>query len=403
MGFSLGRSTIGAAAVMQVLNRKKQVSPRLHRPPSRIWQVLFVPFRRIVLPLVLRGRRIARRLRLDVCIIEGKEAVGGEPLSVFCAGASSYPLQLAFGDNRRKHYEGRVWLWNLRRAIREKGQGCALLLVTVRRPYLRLMRPGNSFVIPAWVRGEIAIPLGPSVTKQKSVKSDLRRIRKNQLEFVVTKDPEQFNDFYHHMYVPHITQAHGRSAFIWRLEAMARKFEECELLLVRKKEQSIAGILITYAKPTPRLWSLGVLNGDRRYLKDGAIGALLSFTFEHLERNGHRVADFGLTRPFLDDGGLRYKKKWGLTIVGTSSDCFVLEILSPTPGACAFLRSHPFIFCDRGALSGAIFVDSGWTSSPEELQRINLQHSIPGIAKLRLYRLVEASAVEIEAIPWEPH
>ncbi len=385
------------------MKRRKRVSSRLYRLPSRISQVLLVPFRRVVLPLLLRGRRIARRLRLDICIVEGNEAVGGEPLSVFCAGASSYLLQLAFGDNRHKRYQRRVWLWNLRRAIREKGQGCALLLVTVRRPYLRLMRRGNSFVIPAWVRGEVAIPLGPFVTKQESVKSDLRRIRKNQLEYVVTKDPKQFDDFYHHMYVPHITQAHGRSAFIWRLEAMARKFEECELLLVRRKEQSIAGILISYANPTPRLWTLGVLNGDRKYLKEGAIAALVCFTFEHLARTGHRVADIGLTRPFLGDGGLRYKKKWGATIVGASSGCFVLEILSPTPGACAFLRSHPFIFCDRGALSGAIFVDSGWTSTPEELQRIHLRHSIPGIAKLRLYQLVEAGAVEIDAIPWEPH
>jgi hypothetical protein len=330
--------------------------------------------------------------------VEGSEATSEQPLSVLCASVGSYPLDLVFGDSYRKHPVGRTWLWNLPRAVREKGRGCALALIGVRNPYLRLVNLTNGFVIPAWVRGEVDLPLGTAVLSKSSVKSDLRRIRKNRLQFCVTRDLKHFHDFYHRMYVPYITEAHGRSAFIWPYEAMKSEFDNCELLLIDKEGQSIAGILITYAKKTPRLWSLGVRDADRRHVEEGAVTALFYFSFRHLEKNGHRVADVGLSRPFLDDGVIRYKRKWGVRIVGTSTDWFVLKLLSSTPGARGFIRSHPFIFRSGDGLSGAIFVDSAWTSSPEELERIHLRHSIPGLARLRLYRLLDARAVEIDAV-----
>lgn len=356
-----------------------------------------VPIRRILLPLVRRPRRIIRRLRPELWLVEGNEATSGRPLSVLCAGVGSYLLELAFGDSYRKRPAGRVWLWSLSRAVKEKGRGSALALIGVRGPYLRLVNLANSFLIPHWVRGEVDIPLGPSVLSNSSVKSDLRQIQKHQLHFSITKDPEHFHEFYHRMYVPYISAVHGQSAFIWPYEAKKSEFGHCELLLVTKEGQSIAGILISYEKPTPRLWSLGVRDADRRHVKEGAVTALFYYSFMHLESHGYRVANVGLSRPFLDDGVLRYKKKWGVRIVGASADCFVLKVLSDTPGACGFFGSHPFIFRDGDALSGAIFIDTASAPSPEELQRIHQRYSIPGLAKLGLYQLDDAGAVEIDA------
>jgi hypothetical protein len=356
------------------------------------------PDRGILMPLVRRAQRIIRRLRPELWLVEGSEATSEQPLSVLCASVGTYLLDLAFGDSYRKHHVGKTWLWNLPRAVREKGQGCALALIGVRDPYLRLVNLTNSFVIPAWVRGEVDLPLGSALLNTSSVKSDVRRIRKSRLQFSVTRDPRHFHEFYHRMYVPYITEAHGRSAFIWPYDAMKGEFENCELLLVKKEGRPIAGILITYDRPTPRLWSLGVRDADRRHVQEGAVTALFYFSFMHLEKSGYRLANVGLTRPFLDDGVLRYKKKWGVRIVGTSTDWLVLKLLTATPGARGFMRSHPFMFRSGGDLSGAIFVDSARTYSPEELERLKLRHSIPGLAKLRLYRLRDTRAVEMDAL-----
>ncbi|MEJ2340136.1 MAG: hypothetical protein P8Y15_14780, partial [Gemmatimonadales bacterium] len=76
--------------------------------------------------------------------MEGSEATSEQPLSVLCASVGTYLLDLAFGDSYRKHHVGKTWLWNLPRAVREKGQGCALALIGVRDPYLRLVHLTNS-------------------------------------------------------------------------------------------------------------------------------------------------------------------------------------------------------------------------------------------------------------------
>lgn len=348
------------------------------------------------MPLVQRARRIMRRVRLELWLVEGKEASSGQPLSLLCAGVGSYVLDLAFDGPYRRSRVGRIWLWNVSRALKEKGQGRSLALLRVRHPYLKLVRLPNSFFIPAWVRSEVDLPLRPSVLNTSSVRSDLRRIRQNRLTFSVTKDPRQFDAFYHRMYVPYIEEVHGRSAFIWPYEVMKRKFGSCELLQVGQTGQPISGILITYAGPTPRLWSLGVRDADRRYVREGAVTALFYYSFLHLAANGYQAADIGLSRSFLDDGVLRYKRKWGGRIVGTSVDWFVLEVLASTPGARGFLASHPFICRDGAGLSGAIFVDSDGKPSAEVLRHFHRRYEVRGLSKLSFYRTDGARAEEID-------
>ncbi len=352
--------------------------------------------------LVRRPRRILRRLRVDLWLVEGNEATSERPLCLLYGGVDSYPLELGFGDSYRKCHAGRAWLWSLSRAVKAKGQGCALALIGVRGPYLRLVKLADSFLIPSWVSGEVDLPLGSSILESSSVRSDIRRIRKHKLHFSITRDPERFHEFYHRMYVPYISAAHGRSAFILPYDAMKSEFGNCELLLVTKEGRSIAGILITYEKSTPRLWSLGVRDADRSHVKEGTVTALFYFSFMHLEENGYRVANVGFTRPFLDDGVLRYKQKWGARIIGASAECFVLKLLSNTPGASGFLGSHPFIFRSGDELSGAAFVDSASASSPAELRRIHQRYSLAGLAKLGLYRLGDSGAVEIDADRYRP-
>lgn len=348
-------------------------------------------------PLVRRARRILRRLRLELWLVEGREATSGCRLSLVCAGVGAYVLDLAFGGPYRRRRLGRFWLWSLARAIKEKGQGRAMVIIGVRDPYVRLVRLPKSFFIPAWVRGEVDLPLGPSVLNRSSVKSDLRRIQNNRLRYSVTKDPRRFHEFYHRMYVPYISEIHGRSAFIWPYEVMKREFRSCELLVVRKERQPVSGILITYAKPTPRLWLVGVIDADRKRLGEGAVAALYYYSFRHLETNGHSVVDVGLSRPFLDDGVLRYKRKWGVRIVGTSVDWLVLKLLASTPGAHGFLASHPFICRDGAGLSGAIFVEPGWQASPGAAKSKQRHYAISGLRKISLYRIRGARVEEIDA------
>jgi hypothetical protein len=347
---------------------------------------------------------------LKVWILTGDERNSQMPFSILYATNDrnpdsirnmNYLLSLTFDDSFQKHYLGGAWLWKISRVKAKRKKDCALVVVQVRKSHRKLMRSNDWFFIPYWVIGEVDIPRDPTVTRDSSLKSDFRRIRKHSLKFEVTKDPKRFDDFYHNMYVPQINKAHGRSAYIMSYEYMRSEFQNCELLLVTKQEKYIAGILIAYEKSGPRLWSLGVRDSNPEYIKAGAIGALFYFSMGYLRNKGFKKGNFGLSRAFLRDGVLQYKRKWSQRIVNTTSYVFALKVLSFTSGTKAFLQKNPFIFENGGILNGAIFVDGDKKLTLKDFKKINKQHFHDGLSKLFIYSLQQGDKVEQNKIPPE--
>lgn len=230
---------------------------------------------------------------------------------------------------------------------------------------------------------------------------DLRKIRVHSLGFEITQDPQQFDDFYQNMYVPYIIKAHGASAFIQPYEKMRAEFQNCDLLLITKQEERIAGFLIVYEKTGPRLWVSGIRDANREYVKDGVMGALYHFSFLYLKDKGFTKVKLGLSKAFLSDGVLQYKKKWSQKIVGTSSDWFALKILSYQGAAGSFLQKNPFIFESRGSLSGAVFVDTERPLSAKELRNIEKLYYTSGLSKLFIYHLQPSNVIKHDNIPPE--
>ena len=223
---------------------------------------------------------------------------------------------------------------------------------------------------------------------------DLRKIRVHSLEFEVTQDPKQFDDFYHNMYVPYISGAHRSSAYIVPYEQMRTKFQNGDLLLIKKQEERIAGFLIVYDKTGPRLWVSGIRDANREYVKAGAMGALYHFSFLYLKDKGFTKVKVGLSRAFSRDGVFQYKRKWSQKIAGTSRSWFALKVLSYPAPAGAFLQKTPFIFEKHGILNSAVFLDVEKPLSAKELKRIEKLNFTPGLSKLFIYHFQHSNPIK---------
>jgi hypothetical protein len=292
-------------------------------------------------------------------------------------------------------------MWNIPKVIEEKGQSCSLVVAQIHESLRNLLRPSKWFYIPLAVSGEVDIPIDPSVMKKHTVKTDLRKIRDHSLGFEVAQDPQQFNDFYHNMYVPYITKAHGASAFIVPYERMRAELKNCDLLLITKQEERIAGSLIVYEKTGPRFWLPGIRDANRDYLKAGARGALYHYSFLYLKEKGFTKVKPGRSKAFLLDGVLQYKRKWSQRIVGTSSYVYALKVLSYTDGAKAFLQQNPFIFENGGILNGAVFLDEEKALTPKNFKKIDKQFFHAGLSKLYIYCFHDNKQIKQASIPPE--
>lgn len=258
-----------------------------------------------------------------------------------------------------------------------------MVIAEVHERHLNLMGAGRGIVIPAWISGQVELPRTPQIAKNSSIKETLRKIRQQQLEAEVVRDQQHFEDFYYNMYLPYSSQRHGDHSFLTGKEEMLQQFACGELLLVKKQGASVAGMLVSYDGSIPFFRYVGVRNADWNLVRDGVVAAGYEFLLQHLEAAGHRKVNFGTSRGLLNDGVLRFKRKFGQTIVGVSEHKFLIRIAEDTSATRAFLHNTPFIFEHAGHYYGAVFILNE-TPTTHLLQEIAKQHSQAGLSRLIL-------------------
>ena len=353
------------------------------------------------------------QLRLNYWIATGHEINSGMPFSILCACNAryrthrgwdgirniNYLCELAFGTSFKEHFHGRTWLWKLPRLMKRIEADYSLVIVQVHKENRKFLKSQNWFFIPNWVFGEINLPLDEIVTKNSSVKSDLRRIRKHSLNYEVTRNNGRLKDFYYNMYVPYISKVHERNANIVTYDEIMAESQNLDLLLVGKNGKFIAGILIIYEEKEPRLWVIGIRDGNLEYVKDGAVGALYHFSLRYLEDNGFEKVKSGYSRPFLSNGILQYKKKLSQKIIGVSLHHFALQVKTYSAEAKAFLQNNPFIFESQGSPHGAIFVEKTKELIPAYFEKIDKQYFHDGLSKLFIYSFDRDFQAKQDSIP----
>lgn len=340
--------------------------------------------------------------------VAGAERHSGLPLALACSLSRqniNYLHNLAFVGEVQQHPLGRF-----KPAVAARGiaalEDCALFIVDAGRP-----RPewgSQWFFIPGWLNGEISLPLADSVWRSQSVRSDLRRVRRQNFEFEVTRDAGKFRDYHRHMHVPFIRQTHGAAAYFDPLAEWRPRFTKHDLLLVRRQGENgpaIAGGLILYERHGPRFCTLGVRDGDPAHVHAGVIAALYHFVFRHVAAQGFSRVSIGRSKPFLHDGLVRYKRKYSNTITGGCwswyAPGFALKILSFTPAAKSFLQQNPFAFEVEGNLRVAAFTDATRPLPQEIIREFAAEYLHPGLNTLVIHCFQSLKAASPDQIPAE--
>jgi len=342
--------------------------------------------------------------RFDLWILSGEEITSHQKLSIVYAGMEvhrNYFTKIAYDNSFSENYLGRVWIWKIFKVVKEKGYACSLMVVAVHIPLCTLFRNRTYFDIPFWVSSLTNISVDSCLlTKSKSVKADIRKIKNNKLSFMITRDRSQFDNFYYNMYRPYIAWRHGDAAIIVEHDYMKNWFKNSELLLIKKENEYIAGVLLVYEKKHGRLVYMGVKDGNFDYVEDGAVGAIFYFAIRRFREKGYKQAHFGGARAFLKDGVLGFKRRRGASQISCSSrsgGIFFVEPLTNTPGLEGFPINNPFIFLDKGKINGAVFVNSDYSFSQQTLKKMYKNYYFDGMFRLLIYQFGENS-YEIEKI-----
>jgi hypothetical protein len=231
-----------------------------------------------------------------------------------------------------------------------------MTIARVDRLSARVFFRKNRLVVPESVGSWLVVPddLGALVRANRSVKEDMRIVRRGALTSEVSHDQHDWDVFYQTMYLPLMTRRHGQHAVIRNVHQLRRAFRRGGIVWVRRDNERIAGGLFEHRNGVLRWVALGTRGGDMQLMKQGALAAL--YYFEIKCAHDYRCAgiDFGGTPPILNDGLLLYKKKWSIRLVesGSTPYDFVIRWESPNEHVRDCLARTPLVFRRGGRLAG---------------------------------------------------
>jgi hypothetical protein len=328
------------------------------------------------------------QFRLSVYLLQGKEKWSGNNLTTLLLGDEReflYFSDLIYSEKPIKEKLGRIFLWRIKSRLNLDLPRTDLIFIEIDGLFSRFLARQGFIIIPELVlfMMDISKPLPElwKLSKNKSLRENLRAMRRQNYSYEMTQDPAKFEYFYHQMYLPYATKRYEELAFIIGFREMERAFKKGQLLLIKRGDDYIAGNILKMDDNTVFSVSLGIKEGEIKYLKEGALIACNYFTILWAKEKGYKWFDIGHSIPFFKDGLFNHKKRWGMGIRLSTRvrTVFGMKTCNFRQGVQNFLENNPLIFIDREKLKGLILVDQNHPLSLEEVQSLVKTYSIPGL------------------------
>ncbi|MGH7801710.1 MAG: hypothetical protein ACREOW_13975 [Thermodesulfobacteriota bacterium] len=330
-----------------------------------------------------------KTLRIPIAILRGHISPDGHPGTVIVAGSLHEVNHLIWGlfeDQPKWDPICEVPLWKLARTLRRLRISADLTIARLDQFSARLFFGADYLVVPEWIGSRLVVPEDPLklAHESHSLEEDLRIVCKNRLTYEVTHAEKDFMVFYHTMYAPFIVKRHGQQAVVHDIYRIRRIFNRGGLLLVKQNGQPVAGVIFQEKNQILRLFFLGTLNGAWAPVKAGAIAGLYLFSIEHAKTLGCKIVDFGGSRPSLNDGLLRYKKKWGMNLIDKSDNYYEFLVYWNhfNNSVISFLSNTPLIFRNHHGLSAISVIKHDKPVTLIEAREIHRYMWIPGLHRL---------------------
>lgn len=357
-----------------------------------------LPVRNIYWPLIERSLYFLEKqfnaLFPRIYLFEGTDPHSQAPLSFIYAGdlyqMQNYWDHMLLADGFQKRPLGRRFFWQLLPGMKKKFPDVSVLLIEQTSLTSLFLDAKPGFPIPLWVRMEMDItpPIKGLLSRQRA---DIERlIRKNRLSFRMSQSRQDFDDFYHKMYIPYLRHRYTDTASITPYEDFIQTIPKGEIIFIQQDGQTIAGASLEFEHGNPMLRRIGIACANLEYVRMGAIGAIYYFLVQELKKRGHTRIDMGGTRALLSDGLTKYKLSLGLRLNKKNSQhsCVRLMLLRDTEAARTFLTNNPFLFKNKKAkLCRAVFVEDKGDLSTEELDDVLTASACEGIEQTRIYVL----------------
>lgn len=295
--------------------------PSPGRPPWRLHDTVD----RIGSAMPVKVRWTARAVRkfasillgapIPVTWLRGPAYPSGRPSTLLVAGEEpwvNYLPRRFFSRLPERERVSFMHVWSLPGLLKRLRPYADMTIVRIDALSGRTWFDSGYLSVPEWIGARMA--LGEEALsrtmKGKSVRDDLRRVRKSNLRYSVSHGDEDFDFFYSSMYAPYTRARFGDLTGTAPANYLRHAFRRGGVLFAEQDRARLAGLVYSRRGEVFRLVLVGTRKGKMGPVKMGALAALYVFAIQHARSMGCTVLDLGGSRPVLQDGVLRFKAKW---------------------------------------------------------------------------------------------
>lgn len=379
------------------VNQVKSSVKKIFEFARALWTVVQLkspPFiQRRLLPFLHEVKEIARIVgRFYLPVFQLKESGQAEPLDVTYAGlgfAKPFLQSTLFVDEPTEEQIGRIpFLKTHQLTAIFPGD---ITVIEVPKHFIGKLSSPNSIVLPEFVRHVVNVQGDwQEVEKRfhKTVrKNDLRRVRKYGYEYDISYDPQDFEEFYHQMYLPTMNNRHKDLSMPGSYYQMYQRFLHGFLFRINRNSTWVSGGICHNEQDVLVLDFVGVKNGDSQLIKEGALTARYYAAIHWANKHNYKAVDFLGSDPYLRSGLFQYKRKWGSSIYLPSRmhRRIWIKVNRNTPAVTRFLQETPVVIIDEeGNLHGLIAVKAeemaGFTA--DTIEKLKGHYETPGLKTL---------------------
>ena len=256
-------------------------------------------------------------VRIPILRMTGPARPHGRAARVLVAGRaawfSSYVSRLVFLSAPAIETVAAVPIWGLRGRLRKLRDTADITIALADQSNASWLFAHEYLIVPSWAGMRRPAPDGVKGLDltSGSLRRDMQLIRRHGYQSRYSQVPGELTEFYRGYYAPTSYRRHGEEAFVHSERVLRQRHAQGGILWIGKGEERVAGALVEPVGGVLQAWAFGVRDGDPALMKQAAMAAIYFYLCLQARPLGCLSVDFRGCRPFLSDGVLRYKRKWG--------------------------------------------------------------------------------------------
>jgi hypothetical protein len=197
---------------------------------------------------------------------------------------------------------GTVCAWSLRQFVRRHDT----VMIDMHSILARFFTDG--IITFRWIRQSLDLSIAlEELFRNKERRRKIRKV--GNFQPVFSTDQADLDYFYDKVYLEYIRKRHSDPTILKKVLLQNDLGKTGELCFLKMDGKIVAGGFSTFSGGNYSLLTMGLT--DDAPAKDDTVASLYYYGILRAKERGAASIDFGISRPFINDGVVKYKRKWG--------------------------------------------------------------------------------------------